>query len=136
MKRFFYYSIMFVAVLITTYFVVLFEPYDNSVSENSSITENDDSSIEVIAPVQEETIFKIDKEIIKSKISNTDKERINLINHKLSTTDLSRIESYKENEEDGIKDIFKLLDKRLSEDDYGEIKSILSPYIDFSIVEK
>ena len=135
MKRFFYYSIMFVAVLITTYFVVLFEPYDNSVSENSSITENDDTSIEVIAPVQEESIFKVDQDIIKSKISSSDKEKINLINHKLSTTDLSKIESYKENEEDGVIDIFKLLEKRLSEDDYSEIKSILSPYIDFSIIE-
>ena len=125
---------MVTALSITVYSVVFWEPGNIQLSFKTN-----DESIEAMSEVneiehEEKSILKIDRELIKEKISNEDRQKMKLIKNKLSIVDLSRIEDEmdKENEEEGIRNTLNILSRRLSEDDYKRVKIILEPYIEFS----
>ena len=136
MKKIIMMIFMAIALSITVYSVVFWEPGDIQLSFKTN-----DESIEAMSEVteknqKEKSVLKIDLDLIKDKISSEDRQKINLIKNKLSIIDLSRIEDEinKENEEEGIKNTLTILSRRLSEDDYNSIKIILEPYVEFSVI--
>ncbi|MBK1811417.1 hypothetical protein JHL18_12385 [Clostridium sp. YIM B02505] len=84
------------------------------------------------------SIFKIDKNTILNKISMADKAKLIYLSRKLSIADYDYIQEdlKSSNEIEASKDIFSILKKKLSDNDYEKVKNILSPYIDVDYIEK
>lgn len=82
-------------------------------------------------------IFKIDEQEIENSLSKEERERIEIIIKKISAVDLITIREKfeKDNKEEGIREGFDLIKKRISIEDYEQIKKILYKYIDFTILE-
>ena len=83
-------------------------------------------------------VFKVDKYSIPKKINKADKFKLISIAKNLSLTDYGvLLEHIKRNDElDAAIDIFKILKDKLEEDEYREMKDILSPYINIELIEE
>lgn len=83
-------------------------------------------------------VFKVDKTKMLVMMSYTDKLKLLKISQKLSSTDAAQIKALikGKNENDASIEIFAILKKRLSGDDYEEMKEILSPYMRVNYIEK
>ncbi|EIL8445619.1 hypothetical protein GNF78_12110 [Clostridium perfringens] len=83
-------------------------------------------------------VFKVDKYSIPKKINKADKFKLMSIAKNLSLTDYGvLLEHIKRNDElDAAIDIFKILKDKLEEDEYREMKDILSPYINIELIEE
>ncbi|GFP77329.1 hypothetical protein [Clostridium fungisolvens] len=108
--------------------------YNGYVSQEDSY----DSSIFEEEAVPTVSIFKIDKNTILNKISLADKAKLIYLSRKLSIADYDYIQEdmKSSNEIEASKDIFTILKKKLSYNDYEKVKNILSPYIDVEYIEK
>ena len=83
-------------------------------------------------------VFKVDKYSIPKKINKADKFKLMSIAKNLSLTDYGvLLEHIKRNDElDAAIDIFKILKDKLEEEEYKEMKDILSPYINIELIEE
>lgn len=158
MKKIIMPCIVLIASAITIYSVAFWEPSNDINSKKSYAEKSGGSNIvkvdeekevevkneengkgsEVSNSVSNESIsiYKIDKNQIKDNISKKDWEIVNGIIKEMSIVDIERIKNEEENGEDGIKEIFNILNTRLSQKNYKVIESIFDPYIDFSLLEE
>lgn len=90
------------------------------------------------ASKESKEVFKVDKYSIPKKINKADKFKLMAIAKNLSLTDYGvLLEHIKRNDElDAAIDIFKILKDKLEEDEYREMKDILSPYINIELIEE
>lgn len=84
------------------------------------------------------TLYKVDKESMLVLLSSEDKKKLEKIMKKLSTFDMGKIKEYYEdnNEEEGLINIFRLLRKRLSSEDYKKIEEITSSFIELDKINE
>ncbi|MDM0490040.1 hypothetical protein QTH10_00085 [Clostridium perfringens] len=108
-------------------------------STNIKKNENYNKKVEVEkASKESKEVFKVDKYSIPKKINKADKFKLMSIAKNLSLTDYGvLLEHIKRNDElDAAIDIFKILKDKLEEDEYREMKDILSPYINIELIEE
>ncbi|RUR42057.1 hypothetical protein ELS18_03315 [Clostridium perfringens] len=108
-------------------------------STNIKKNENYNKKVEVEkASKESKEVFKVDKFSIPKKINKADKFKLMAIAKNLSLTDYGvLLEHIKRNDElDAAIDIFKILKDKLEEDEYKEMKDILSPYINIELIEE
>ncbi|EOU1681181.1 hypothetical protein M1Z66_000063 [Clostridium perfringens] len=108
-------------------------------STNIKKNENYNKKVEVEKVSKEsKEVFKVDKYSIPKKINKADKFKLMAIAKNLSLTDYGvLLEHIKRNDElDAAIDIFKILKDKLEEDEYKEMKDILSPYINIELIEE
>ncbi len=108
-------------------------------STNIKKNENYNKKVEVEkASKESKEVFKVDKYSIPKKINKADKFKLMAIAKNLSLTDYGvLLEHIKRNDElDAAIDIFKILKDKLEEDEYREMKDILSPYINIELIEE
>lgn len=108
-------------------------------STNIKKNENYNKKVEVEkASKESKKVFKVDKFSIPKKINKADKFKLMAIAKNLSLTDYGvLLEHIKRNDElDAAIDIFKILKDKLEEDEYREMKDILSPYINIELIEE
>ncbi len=108
-------------------------------STNIKKNENYNKKVEVEkASKESKEVFKVDKYSIPKKINKADKFKLMAIAKNLSLTDYGvLLEHIKRNDElDAAIDIFKILKDKLEEDEYKEMKDILSPYINIELIEE
>lgn len=162
MKKIFSILMIVISAAITIYTVVFWEPTHNitfnSLSEkeknegvynkeeavekdnainnekNIALINSNEESKEVIAKT---SAFKFTEEEMERLIPKSSKEKVKDIVKKLSTVDIIKVKECfnNENKEEGLRDGFNLIRTRISENDYEEIKNILSEYIDFDSLE-
>ena len=96
---------------------------------NKSNEKNRTLDIEVNNNVVDISVNEIEK-----RLSKDEKEKLDRILKRLSAVDLIKIKSNfnKENNIEGIKEGFNIIEKRLSDKEYEEVKELLSGYIDFN----
>jgi hypothetical protein len=80
----------------------------------------------------------MDKEKALEQLSSEDKKEFEKILKKLSTFDMGKVKEYynDEDEDEGITNVFKLLKKRLSDEDYKKIEQISSSFIELDKVNE
>lgn len=108
-------------------------------STNIKKNENYNKKVEVEkASKESKEVFKVDKYSIPKKINKADKFKLMAIAKNLYLTDYGvLLEHIKRNDElDAAIDIFKILKDKLEEDEYREMKDILSPYINIELIEE
>lgn len=83
------------------------------------------------------SIFTVKKEDIIEKLSFKDKTKLLSVANKMSAVDVERIKESlgNKNEKEGIGEAFNVIKRRLTEEDYKQIKEILSPYINIKLLE-
>ena len=110
--------------------------------ENATNIKKNEKSKEKVAEEksskESKEVFKVDKYSIPKKINKADKFKLMSIAKNLSLTDYGvLLEHIKRNDElDAAIDIFKILKDKLEEDEYREMKDILSPYINIELIEE
>lgn len=129
MRRFLTFLLLLCAVLMNMYLIFYWKPVDNHYSEKKI-------SEEVIS--HSKSIYKINKDEVLDKLTDTDKGELEKIIYKLSSFDIGKIKKYiqDDNEEMGIVNAFKVLKTRLSLKDYERIKDICSRFLDIDELEK
>ena len=108
-------------------------------STNIKKNENYNKKVDVEkASKESKEVIKVDKYSIPKKINKADKFKLMSIAKNLSLTDYGvLLEHIKRNDElDAAIDIFKILKDKLEEDEYREMKDILSPYINIELIEE
>lgn len=110
------------------------KPDQDNIDDKTQVQNKESSDDEK----EDTTVFKVDKNTIASKISLIDKAKLLYYSKKLSAVDEGRIQKLLKSgdEYNASVNIFKILKERLSKDEYGKIKEILSPYIYISKIEK
>ena len=128
MKRKLIYLFLVCIVITNIYLIFYWEP-------QSKIVTQDEVSKETISYSQ--SIYKLDKGSVLEKLSSNDKRDFEKIIKKLSAFDLGKIKEYYEdsNDEEGAKNIFKLLKKRLTLEDYTRIHEISSSFLEFDNIK-
>lgn len=98
---------------------------------------NTDSQDKKEAYVQKQELFKVSTADIRKKLTLRDKQKLMLLARKLSPFDYSRIKKdlYAENQEEGVKDALRVAKKRLSDEEYNEVKEILEEFINMDLVD-
>ncbi|MGU8312211.1 hypothetical protein ACV3RX_09230 [Clostridium perfringens] len=110
--------------------------------ENATNIKKNEKSKEKVAEEksskESKEVFKVDKYSIPKKINKADKFKLMSIAKNLSLTDYGvLLEHIKRNDElDAAIDIFKILQDKLEEKEYKEMKDILSPYINIELIEE
>ena len=84
------------------------------------------------------SVYKLDKGKALEKLSSDDKRDFEKIIKKLSAFDLGKMKEYYEdsNDEEGAVNIFKLLRKRLTTEDYKQIHEISSSFLDLERIDQ
>lgn len=112
----------------------------NEEEKNTGMQENDtkDNNKESNDSVQSNaSVFTVKKEEIIDKLSFKDKTKLLSVANKMSAVDVERIRESleKNNEKEGAAEVFKVIRRRLTDEDYKQIKEILSPYINIKLLE-
>lgn len=129
MKRFFTYLLLICVVLMNIYLIFYWHPVDSTYIE-------DDISAEVTS--YSKSLYKINKKNVLYQLEDKEKQELEVIIYKLSAFDIGKIESYIEDsdEDRGAINMFKLLKKRLSSEDYNRIREICVIFLDIDELEK
>ena len=129
MKRILIYLVLICAVIANIYLIFCWEP------QSEGVTQPKDSK-EVVS--YSKSIYKLEKGKILERISSNDKKDLEKIIKKLSTFDTGKIKEYYKdfNDEEGVVNIFRLLKKRLTIEDYERIHEISASFLDFNSIEK
>lgn len=129
MKRFFTYLILTSAVIMNIFLIFYWQPVDNMYLEDGVSEE---------VTTYSKSLYKINKDMALDKLEEKDKEELERIIYKLSAFDIGKIENYiQDSDEDkGLINTFKILKKRVSEEDYKKIKEICSMFLDIDELEK
>ena len=112
----------------------------NEEEKNTGMQENDtkDNNKEGNDAVQSNaSVFTVKKEEIIDKLSFKDKTKLLSVANKMSAVDVERIRESleKSDEKEGATEVFKVIKRRLTDEDYKQIKEILSPYINIKLLE-
>lgn len=115
-----------------------YDEKDNEIEnkeKNKNYNINEEKDKVVNSNVQ---IFNVKKEEIIGNLSIREKSKIISIINKLSSVDTEKIKEilYNKGENEGAKEVIKILKLRLLEEDYNNIKVILSPYINIELLEE
>ncbi len=129
MKKVVIYLILVFAVIINIYLIVYWEPGNRAVNK-------EEISKEAIS--YSKSVYKLEKEKTLEKLSYDDKKDFEKIIRKLSAFDLGKIKDYYEdsNDEEGTVNIFKLLRKRLTTEDYKQIHEISASFLDLERIDQ
>jgi hypothetical protein len=117
------------AVIANIYLIFYWNPKNKVVNQ-------EEVSKEVVS--YSKSLYKFDKENSLQQLSTDNKKELEKIMKKLSTFDYGKIKEYYEypNEEEGLINIFKLLRKRLTTEDYKRIQEISSVFLDIDGINK
>lgn len=111
----------------------------NEEEKNTEVQENDtkDNKEGNEAIQSNASLFTVKKEEILDKLSFKDKTKLLSVANKMSAVDVERIRESleKNNEKEGAAEVFKVIKRRLTDEDYKQIKEILSPYINIKLLE-
>ncbi len=145
MKRF-YLALIFITVIINMYFIFLWNP--NASVEDIPVTSygnNDDSYIstydidgntEYRDYESKEGSFYFDEDEKIENLSENDMNALNNILSKLSTSDLGKwIDLNNDENNDTLIEFFRIVQRRMSNEDYGKVKEILGKIIDIDKLE-
>lgn len=129
MKKFLIYLFLTCTIIINIYFMFYWEPQNKTIIQ-------EEVSKEVIS--YSKSLYKLNKEDALRQLSPDNKKELEKIIKKLSTFDMGKLQEYYEepNEEKGIINIFTLLKKRLTTEDYKKIQEISSPFVDISRINE
>ena len=129
MKRILIYLVLICAVIANIYLIFCWEP-------QSKVAVQPKDSKEVVS--YSKSVYKLEKGKILEKLSSNDKKDFEKIIKKLSTFDIGKIKEYYQdfNDEEGVINIFKLLRRRLTIEDYERIHEISDSFLDFNSIEK
>lgn len=129
MKKFLIYLFLTCTIMVNIYFIFYWEPQSKTIIQ-------EEVSKEVIS--YSKSLYKLDKGEVLKQLSPDNKKEIEKIIKKLSTFDMGKIREYYEdaNEEEGIINIFMLLKKRLTTEDYKKIQEISSPFVEISRINE
>lgn len=123
MKKILIYLFSMFIIILNAYLIFYWQPQSNEGIKIDKCKE---------ATSYSKTLYKIDKEKAFKQLSSDDRRDFEKILKKLSAFDMGRIREYYDdsNEEEGIISAFKLLKKRLSNEDYKRIEEISSSSIE------
>lgn len=129
MKRFFTYLLLICVVLMNIYLIFYWHPVNSTYIE-------EDISAEVTS--YSKSLYKINKKNVMYQLEDKEKKELEAIIYKLSAFDIGKIENYIEDsdEDRGAINMFKLLKKRLSGEDYNRIREICAIFLDIDELEK
>ena len=128
MKRIIIYLFLICAVITNIYLIFVWKP-PGKVVEQQKITKD------VIS--YSKSVYKVDKEKILERLSSDDKRDFDKIINRLSAFDIGKIKEYYKdsNDEEGVVNIFKLLKRRLTVEDYRRIYEISSSFVEFDNIK-
>lgn len=128
MKRILIYLFLICIVMTNIYVMIFWEPPGKVVIKQKI-------SKEVVS--YSKPVYKLDKTKIFERLSSNDKMEFDKIINRLSAFDIGKIKEYYEdsNDEEGAKNIFKLLKKRLTLEDYTRIHEISSSFLEFDNIK-
>ena len=123
MRKFLIYLFLIFAIIINIYLIFYWQP-QNKIIAKKEVNE------ETIA--YSKSLYKTDKEKVLEQLSPDNKRDFEKIIKKLSTFDVGKIKEYVKNpnEKESIINIFRLLNKRLTTEDYTKIKEISASFLD------
>lgn len=129
MKRILIYLSLICAIIANIYLIFYWQPKNKVVVQK-------EVSKEVVS--YSKSLYKFEKEDSLQQLSPENKKEFEKIMKKLSTFDAGKIREYYEysNEEEGILNIFKLLKKRLTTEDYKKIQEIGSLFLDIDRINE
>jgi len=129
MKKVAIYLILVFTVMINIYLIFYWEPGNRVVNKEYSSKE---------AISYSKSVYKLDKEKALEKLSPDDKKNFEKIIGKLSAFDLGKMKNYYEdsNDEEGTVNVFKLLRKRLTTEDYKQIHEISASFLDLERIDE
>ena len=119
-----------VCIVITNIYLIFYwEP-------QSKVVAQEEVSKEAISYSQ--AVYKLNKGKVLERLSSDDKRDLEKIIKKLSAFDLGKIKEYYEdsNDEEGAVNIFKLLSKRLTTEDYKQIHEISASFLDLDSIDQ
>lgn len=107
---------------------------DNEKSDEIDINNKSNEENEALDIAVNNDVVDISVNEIEKSLSKEEKEKLDRILKRLSAVDLIKIKSNfnKDNNIEGIRAGFNLIEKRLSDKEYEEVKELLSGYIDFT----
>ena len=113
------------------------EKIDSKSKESSNNNKNNTIGIESLEQDESVAVFKVDKNSIINEIPNKDKLKLIKMANNLSISDYKElVDHVKRNDElPAAIDIFKLLKRKLTINDYEQLTKILLPYIDIDMIE-
>lgn len=115
------------------------ENYESdNIKNNNETLENEISKEEKESVETNVQIFNINKEDILSSLNLQEKTKLLNIAKKLSVVDGEKIKNsmQEKSELEGIKEVFEIIKLRLTDEDYNEVKKVLSPYINIEFLEE
>lgn len=110
----------------------------NEEDKNTELEKKDTNNINNKEAIQSNaSLFTVKKEEILDKLSFKDKTKLLSVANKMSAVDVERIRESleKNNEKEGAAEVFKVIKRRLTDEDYKQVKEILSPYINMKLLE-
>ena len=128
MKRILIYLFLICTVIANVYLIFYWEPQKNVVTQPKD-------SKEVLS--YSKSVYKLEKGKVLERLSSSEKRDFEKIIKKLSAFDIGKIKEYYENtnDEEGAVNIFKLLKRRLTIEDYERMHEISSSFVDFEIID-
>ena len=122
MRRIGAYLLLVCAVIINIYLIFYWEPQNR-------VIDQEEVSNETLSYSKSANKLELGK--VLEQLSSDDRKDFEKIIKKLSTFDIGKIKEYYENsnEEESIKNIFRLLKKRLTTEDYQKIEKISYSFI-------
>jgi len=128
MKRILIYLFLICAVIANLYLIFYWEP------QRKAVTQPKDSQ-EVLS--YSKSVYKLEKGKVLEKLSSSEKREFEKIIKKLSAFDIGKIKEYYEgsDDEEGAVNIFNLLKKRLTMEDYTRIHEISASFLDFESID-
>lgn len=129
MKKIFLCLFSILIILLNIYLIFYWQPQGNTGIKEENIK----ATVSYI-----KTFYKVDKEKAMEQLSYDDRKDFERILKKLSTLDMGRIKEYYQDsdEEEGIVNIFKILKKRLTSEDYRRIEEISSSLLEIDEINK
>ncbi|MEG1003585.1 MAG: hypothetical protein RSD13_02615 [Clostridium sp.] len=103
--------------------------------ETETEEENKDEQKEVVS--NNVTIFNVKKEEIIDRLTFKEKTKLLSVANKMSAVDVERIKEslINKGEKEGSVEALKVIKRRLTTEDYKDVKAILSPYINIDFLE-
>ena len=148
-----YLVLIFVTIIINMYLIFMWNPsvnsidvtvssyesmgniLDNNLDKNDTMSHLNNDKQKDNNILEKELLYSNQGELLEN-LNDKDIQDINKILNKLSTSDLSKWSELK-NEEDNDKiiEFFKLMNRRMSKEDYDKIKKIMGKILDIDIIE-
>ena len=148
-----YLVLIFVTIIINMYLIFMWNPsvnsidvtvssyesmgniLDNNLDKNDTMSHLNNDKQKDNNILEKELLYSNQGELLEN-LNHKDIQDLNKILNKLSTSDLSKWSELK-NEEDNDKiiEFFKLMNRRMSKEDYDKIKKIMGKILDIDIIE-